>query len=181
MPNKVYANPETTVYFADPTVASGGNVVAFSPAGLAYQNSWQSEPRDLGEFPRATLFRWRAKFRLPGGYNGSAVELYWSSFDSPAEIAATGALLFPPDGNVASGNMLMTNANSRRNMTWVGSVETDMVGSSGVPQTYSSSGLVQLQGRYGVLVATNNNLYYPLDSGVAYHGVSLTPVPDEIQ
>jgi len=178
MANKVYTAAETKITFVDPSVASGADYVTFLPAGLPNGSGWISDPRDLGEFPSPSLFRWRAKTKSQGSpVLGGTVEIYWMGFDDPAELSAATGLLFGADGNLSSGNHMLGDFNRKRNLQWVGSVAVDRA-QSNVP--FTNSGLCYLYGRYGSVVFWNET-GSTLSTQSDANAFSLTPVPDEIQ
>jgi hypothetical protein len=178
MPNKVYTNTETKIIFVDPTVGSGADFVSFLPAGLANGSGYLSDPRDMSDFPHATLFRWRGKTKCDTAPTlNSSVELYWMGFDDPAELTAATGLLFGPDANLGSGNQALGDPNRKKNLQWLGAITVDRA-QSGVP--FTNSGLCHLFGRYGSVVCWNQS-GGKLSTAADATAFSLTPAPDEIE
>lgn len=168
MPRKVYSQSETEISFKSGT---GANIVGFSPMTLPTGSGRISHPRDLGESPRCSLYRWRATTQASGApTTGNTVDIYWASFDR-----VTNGVPQMVDGAMASGDLLFAPTSSIYNLQWLGSI---VISASG--ETYQSSGLCQLYPRYGSVVWINrSNATLTPTSGV--HEFTLIPTPDEIQ
>lgn len=179
MANLIYSQSEQAVHFVSPAVATGGNYVSFSPQSTPNGSGYRSDPRDLGAFPRSTLFRWRAKFQVAGTPDAAGgVELYWAPFDDYQDLTAPSGLYFPVPGQQPSGVGLVADVRLRKNMLWLGSVEVETTpAASG---TYYSEGLARIYSRRGVLYAWNHT-GSALSNSPNHNSVSLVPVPDEVQ
>lgn len=181
MSNKIYTIAETTIYFVPSGVGIGSQYVQFSPNGLLNGSGHKSLPRDLGATPQSSQFRWRGRFAIndiSGDPNGT-LDFYWSSFDAPSDIGGTTGILNIPDGSLGSGDIDISEIKILRNLQPIGSILVDDFAASGVGKSYSSSGYVELYGRYGSLVCynrTGTRLSTTQDANI----FSLTPIPDEI-
>lgn len=117
----------------------------------------------------------------PPSGESPTVDLFWSSFDVPAELSSGSGLLFPPDGGVGSGDSA-TDPGAYSNLKVVGQLVVDFSvgngsGLSAVSQPFgllvslttvgpvseyrdrplSGGGMVELHGRYGCLCIKNNS------------------------
>jgi hypothetical protein len=177
MPNKVYTANEQRIFFVAPTVASGLQNTSILVAGLPHGSGYVSDPRDLGPFPRTTLFNWRARMACQSNptLNGK-LQLFWAGFDNPDDISPTGTLI-GMDGNLGSGNHMIAGRERKSNLQFLGSITADR-SESGV--AFTSSGQCQLQSRFGSLVAWNETgaQLSTQDNAFVF---SLTFAPEEIQ
>jgi hypothetical protein len=179
MSHKVYTDVEQTLYFVDPAQGTGGSYVSFGAGGILSGSGYRSDVRDLGLWPHATMFRWRAKTscQLAPTARGS-LQFFWSSFDNPADLASTTGVAMWMDGNIPSGAGPITNPTEcTQNMQYIGSISMEASVSG---RLFVSSGLTQLYGRYGQLVVFNNT-GTQLNTATDQTGFTLTPSPDEIQ
>lgn len=164
MPNKVYTNTETDIYFGSGTAPT----VEFSPEGLPIGSGQISTSKDLGAFPHSSIYRWIAQTSVAGtGSLNGAVEMYLATSPDNSRF----------DGGLTANNSMIGNSNVKKNLHWMGSIGVQTVGSGAL---YVTSGIVEIYNRYVSLVWFNQSQakLWPV-SGV--HQLILTPIPDEIQ
>ena len=173
MPNKIKIDPETPIYFVDPAVSgtlpqAGSSLVKFTASSLLNGSGYMSDLLDLGPGPRTNLFEWRSSVTTGSSpIVGQAVEQYL--------VCSDGVNV---DGNLGSGNQLVTAFDKRRNLMNIGSVMVDssITGNN----TFITSNFIQIYSRY-VAVFWWNNTGVPLANYPSGNFMILTPVPDEIQ
>ncbi len=175
MANTIETSPQSKVIFTfqgpsglnSPAGIAGA--VQFTPEGLPNGSGQKSDVYDLGGGPRVNLFEWRAKTVVGGGAPtlGATVEMYLVTSDD--------GTLF--DANLASGNLLTSNAEKRRNLQYLGAIQVDQA-ATGLP--FITSGLTQIYARYAC-VAWWNLTGQSLSATQGDNLFQLTPVPDQVE
>lgn len=175
MPNKIYVATESKYAFKN--AAAAARVAPFTPEGLQAGSGQISAPFDFGATSRGAMFRWNATYvggsGVPSGDISKGIGIFWAACD---ELTSSGTIAL--DGNFGSGNARINSSQKTYdNLMYVGTVAID---ASGNGQTYRSSGLTYLPGRYGAVV-WQNTTSSAISSTSGTAEFNLFPIVDEVQ
>lgn len=162
MANKIYQLQETAITFK----ASGGDAT-FTPTSLATAAGRQSAYYDLGTTTaRARRFLWRAWLK-PGGTRvvGEVVEVYLSRGDGTHY-----------DNDDGTTDIAVSARDKLRNVLPLGAIQID----ENAAVEMGAAGTIEIWDRY-VAVIFWNATANTLSATAGDFGVSLTPIPDEVQ
>ena len=164
MANLIYKLIETSLLFAD---AAQAEDVTLTLSALAAGAGRVSARHDFGVASNARLFEWRATFQMgTAGVVGETIDLYLATSDGTN-----------PDGEEGTVDAALGSADSLANMQYIGSVVVDTTSTN---TDITSSGFVVINARYTSVVVFNDTAD-ALKTDTAVHGVTLTPVPEEVQ
>lgn len=171
MPNLIYRNRETTLWFV-PAAAAQAEDAAFEVHNLASGAGRQSAQLDLGEGAVAALYEWRAFIQFGAApVLTETVDIYLKTAGSSA--AAT----THPDNDDGTGEAAVSAVDKVSNLHYLGSIVVD---EAVADIEMVASGEVFITAR-AVQVVFWNATADILTNDVDENGFMLSPVPMEIQ
>lgn len=164
MANKVYKAIETSLLFADAAQVEDETLTL---SALAAGAARISARHDFLAASNARRYSWRATFQMAtAGVIGEEIEIYLSTSDGTN-----------PDGEEGTADAALGSTDSLKNMQFIGSVVIDTVSTD---TDITRSGFATIDSRYASVVVFNNTAD-ALRTDTSVHGVTLTPIPPEIQ
>jgi hypothetical protein len=167
MSNQVKVNVGTVITFK----SSGGTAV-WTPTSLAQNAGRVSAQVDLGAFPKALRFEWRAQAKAATTVviGDTLLDLYAVTADN----AGTGYV----DGTPGIVDAALSSIEKARNMPYIGSLIVEATAVAIV----NGSGIVELPNRYFSVVGINRlSTAVALSATATDMSFQLTPILDEIQ
>lgn len=171
MPNLIYQNAETTLWFV-PATAAQAEDYAFEMHNIASAAGRQSAHWDRGVGAIPSIYAWRAFVQFATApVVGQTVDFYLKTSGSDASATAH------PDNDDGTGSIAVSAVDKLNNLHFVGSIIVDQAAAD---IEMVASGTVYITAR-GVNVVMWNATDDALTNDVDENGFYLTPVPDEIQ
>jgi len=171
MPNLIYVNRETTLWFV-PAAAAQAEDYAFELHNLASAAGRQSAQCDLGDAARSAWYEWRAFVQFATApVLGEHVDFYLKTAGSSDSATAH------PDNDDGTGEGAVSAEDKLRNLHYLGSIEVDQA-TQDIEMV--ASGIVYIPFRAFNVVVWNSSAD-ALTNDVDENGFMLSPIPDEIQ
>ncbi len=171
MPNLIYQNSETTIWFV-PATAAQAEDYAFEMHNIAAGAGRQSAHWDRGVGAVPAIYAWRAFIQfIANPVIPETVDFYLKT--SGSDASAT----IHPDNDDGTGSIAVSAEDKLNNLHYLGSIVVDEAVQD---MEMVASGTVYITAR-GVNIVMWNSTVDALTNDVDENGFYLTPVPDEIQ
>ena len=170
MPNLIYQNSETTVFFTPSTATQ--NTVNFTTTSLAAGAGRQSAQLDFGVAAVANLYHWRAFVQFATApVVDEGVDVYLKTAGDSSSATAH------PDNDDGTTDAAVSSINKLKNLRYLGTIVVD---EAVADVEMVASGTVEITAR-AIQVVFWNGTADALTSDVNENGFTLTPVPLEVQ